>query len=82
MVNEWQEGRYGTHTLFLELITCEVWWSHHKERQYDVKVAGHQLKRDYPNLDEAKRAAERFARKALTRALALVPDDPNGGSNG
>ena len=79
---EWKEGKYGTYDLNLELLFCSIWWSTDRARKYDVQVGPHRLKRDFPTVDEAKRAAERFALKALTRALALLPDGPNGGSDG
>lgn len=83
MSAEWTEGRYGAHTLNLELFTIDVFWGVTKN---SAGVNGYQWKastgassaRDirFGSLEEAKERAERWARKALTRATALCPARP------
>lgn len=74
----WTEGRYGLWTLDLRFITCTVQWGLRGEG-YVVQVGGQRLKHAHASIDNAKRSAERYARRVLAQSLALIPDE---GGNG
>ena len=69
---KWYE-KYNNHTAVVTGgITLHVNWSLDSTRHYEVCVLGRQLKHDFNDLDEAKAAAVRLARKIANEILEVL----------
>jgi len=67
----WTE-KYGNRTLDLKIVVCRVTW---ENRLYVVSVTGSTsitLKKRYDDLDEAKTACVKLAKKVMADALAAL----------
>ena len=67
----WTE-KYGNRTLDLKIVVCRVTW---EKRLYVVSVTGSTsitLKKRYDDLDQAKTACVKLAKKVMADALAAL----------
>ena len=67
----WTE-KYGNHTLDLKIVVCRVTW---EKRLFVVSVNGSAsitLKKRFENLDEAKTACVKLAKKVMADALEAL----------
>ena len=65
-------AKYGIHTLDLKIVVCRVNW---ENRSYAVSVTGIAtitLKRRFDDLDEAKNASIKLAKKMMAEALEVL----------
>ena len=69
----WVE-KYGNHTLDLKIVVCRVTW---ENRLYVVSLTGSTsitLKKRFDDLDEAKAASIKLAKKVMAEALETLKE--------
>lgn len=72
---KWQQGPYGGWSLRLTPhLEASVHWGIMSERGYVVGLLGHNVKRVFTDVNEAKSCAEREMRRVLEYALARMPE--------
>ena len=70
---EWTE-KYGNHALDLKIVVCRATW---ECRLYVVSVTGSTsitLKKRFDDLDEAKAASIKLAKKVMAKALETLEE--------